>query len=117
MRHVRRLAAEYPTAVYRRDRDLFGCRYTSGTVENGPPDGYGCLIGQAILAGYPETGEKLRSIDSRGECAASDLLREHTSAGWLAQVQLRQDVSLAWGEAVQLAASMYPSVAANDTGA
>ena len=96
---VRKLAADYPDAVYQgTDR---GCFYTIG--ECGP--GNGCIVGQALqklgyeLEGFDEQkGVGIGILIARLEipCSCQD-------KDWLIFVQDYQDMGKPWKEAVKLA--------------
>jgi len=100
---VRRIAKEYPNAVYSMDNLVFCC-YTKGKC--GP--GFGCLLGQAMQsAGLRHIANQ---ADEQGEKAISELfnvLNIHNANDrmWLSDVQGQQDRGATWEEAVKFADS------------
>jgi len=99
LEEVIRLGTVYPNARYNNSP----CLYTRGEVENGPPDKYGCIIGQALINCGVEK-EKLEFFDENNWPKASAALRvlgidsEHDEE--LDYIQCKQDRHSRWGYAV-----------------
>jgi hypothetical protein len=98
IKSIRKLAADFPDAVYTSDTY---CEYTKG--ECGP--GKGCIVGQ----GLQNCGMKWVASygDSRGEMAVSSLFHRikvtnQNDRAWLISVQSLQDSTKSWAEAVRL---------------
>lgn len=104
---VRKLAAEYPDAVY---GSIDECAYETGTVTNGPPGVEGCIFGQAglvlgILDRFP--------TQDAGGIGIATVFADYLEApiqgdeqDWMEKVQGSQDKSMSWGKAVEAADSV-----------
>lgn len=106
-KEVRRLAAEYPNAIY---QSLDGCYYNAGIVANGP-DTEGCLLGQAIRNLDPEIFEDI-GMDGDDIASLIQYMDEHFDnsedkegniENWFSIVQGQQDNGETWSEAVKIA--------------
>lgn len=102
---VRRIAADYPTCVYR-DTSL-PCKYGSGGANN-----RGCLIGQAIRITNDDFFKKLLSLEEETESGikymvelcSDSIIVTSTKLNWLQLVQNFQDLlGVSWREAIERA--------------
>lgn len=106
---VRRLADEYPDAIY--DNDL--CFYTCGKVTNGPKE-EGCIFGQVLRKVCPNIDlSKFEDCDNSDYCDnIEEVLRKinlnsYPLDKWCETVQYQQDQKKTWSEAVRLADKVY----------
>lgn len=100
---VRRLAREYPDAVYGTGD---ACYYTKGEVDLGPPGVEGCIMGQALrnldvnmqdLLYGPEDGAYIDEILERLDWLDDT---DDETLVWLRAVQKAQDLAARWEFAV-----------------
>ncbi len=114
---VRKLADQYPDAVYRMIRHLpdeegdtkdSQCMYDLGVVQDGPPD-EGCIFGQAARRLELRKGfEYLFDGFAGRENAIITTLKENgwhlgmtaEEKDWMESVQMDQDSGKTWAEAV-----------------
>jgi hypothetical protein len=105
---VRKIAAKYPDAIYKRGETKIECYYSKGissTPSNKIP-GKGCLIGRALR-------EMRQKVDpsSEGEVVASFInytTDEYPYMQWLEQLQMSQDAQREWRNAVEIADIRFP---------
>lgn len=109
-KEVRRLANQYPNAIYQSPNGFNGCYYNVGIVANGP-DTEGCLLGQAIRNLEPEIFEAI-TADSDDIVSLICIMNEDFDNSedeegdiekWLSIVQGQQDGGKTWSEAVKIA--------------
>lgn len=97
---IRKLAKDYPDACY----PASVCRYTEGLA--GP--GEGCIVGQGLLAAFPDRFEIAKGLDEDGTFGPQRLLREcglnynSLDLRWLEIVQNHQDKGTTWRESVAM---------------
>lgn len=105
---VRRLAREYPEAMYiSPDEGFGGCYYEKGKVERGPEQP-GCLIGQALRNLKPglklDNGDQSDSIENLAYgLTMEEFELPNDLLNWLSHVQRAQDRGVTWGKAVNYA--------------
>lgn len=104
---VRRLAEEFPNAIYRNRP----CLYNSGIVENGP-ETEGCIFGQALSILHPEDKESfdrtscfetINNISELIERLYPDMKEDGRACEWFYRVQVAQDTGSTWLNAVKSA--------------
>lgn len=113
------MAKTYPDAVY--EPNVSGCLYKGGRVKNGPPDKYGCIVGQAMTnvgLEYEEHHCTIGAIDVGSSSFAKLLNRPHFNShinsdssydiGFIDIVQEQQDIGKTWGEALNYAWNQFP---------
>ncbi len=101
---VRRLAAEYPDAVYQSFTKPDGtsrCFYDRGEVTNGPPE-LGCIMGQAALNVAPDFWDNELQHGTE-EVSIGELVDFWDNADFLTFVQDNQDKGNTWSAAVAAA--------------
>lgn len=109
VRVVRESAEKYPDAVYHRRGGV--CQYAEGSIDNGPPDFCGCIIGYSFhLLGfdpakidrYNRFGGESAGVPSAAEIWDDSDDRENwpKELNFLSDVQCLQDQGSAWGDAV-----------------
>lgn len=109
IQEVRRLAKEYPDAIYQSNN---GCFYASLPVVSGP-ETEGCIIGQALRKFIPiEDSAGIATECKWGNFIAEELaLRgeqftysdKDEQINWLSVVQSSQDEGYTWSRSVELA--------------
>lgn len=90
---VRQLAETYPNARY--NRYGTGCRYSLGTVDDGP-DEDGCIVGQAFRL----IGIDPAQFDEETPVPPVHRITDEPSGSWISIVQSRQDIGWTWGQAL-----------------
>ena len=113
---VRRLAEEYPAAIYPTEESYYvtrpdgqeievECSYTQGIVKNGP-ETEGCIIGQAIARVLPEvdlTDLEGDTPTNKGFVALLETEVGDPRLRWMKNIQIHQDCGKPWARAVVLA--------------
>lgn len=85
--HARRLAEQSPSNEYSYPvPETLKCSYRAGECSDGS---IGCIIGQAILAAGLDL--PVGSLE----------IGRYLNSAWLRQVQLRHDMCMSWGKAVE----------------
>lgn len=107
---VVRLCREYPKARYQHpDRVDGNCSYFDGTVEYGPENSCGCVVGIAarnISYGSFITEAARRESSSEDSCVLNVLKAigadiDSTDAKLIKRVQSSQDAGTLWGDALR----------------